>query len=224
MKKLLLLLLAVTITVSVFADESVGFRAHEKDDYQVYREEAAAILETRENYPVGEFTLTEMRILALDLSIPFQKIQYVKESKTASAIFPGMGQYMNDDPLSGTFFLISHLTVTAGTLIGAYFMLPNELQFDKLNYISNSYSTINERWENQSIKDMLPTMGVLAGGFVVNSIIQYLSSTHAGKLAQMNIAEGNIKFEPKLILPVLGSSEGNGTYQSYFGFGMGMEF
>lgn len=224
MKKLLLLLLALSIAVSAFADGSEGFKAYENDDYRVYREEAAAILETKGNYPVGEFTLSEMKDLALDLSIPFQKIQYVNESKTASAIFPGMGQYMNDDPMTGTLFLVSHLTVTAGTLIGAYYMLPNELQFSNLNYISDSYTTINERWENQSIKDMLPTMGVLAGGFIVNSVIRYLSATHAGKLAQKNIAEGKIKFEPKLILPVFGYSEGNGSHQSDFGFGMGMGF
>jgi hypothetical protein len=224
MKKLLLFLSAVSIAVSAFAGEPVGFRAYEKDDYQVYREEAAAILETKENYPVGDFTLTEMRSLALDLSIPFQKIQYVKDSKTASAVFPGMGQYMNNDPQNGTLFMLSHITVVAGTLIGAYYMLPDELQFDKLNYISDSYFTINERWENQSIKDMLPSMGILAGGFVVNSIIRYLSSAHAGKLAQKNITEGKIKFEPKIILPVFGFSEENGKHHSEFGFGMGMGF
>ena len=224
MKKLLLLLSALTIAVSAFAEGPVGVTAMEKDDYQIYKEEAAEILGTKENYPVGDFTMSEMKDLALELSIPFQKMQYVKESKTASAVFPGMGQYMNDDPVNGTLFLLSHLSVTAGTLIGAYFMLPDELQFDNLNYISDSYSTINERWENQSIKDMLPTMGVIAGGFIVNSVIRYLSSAHAGKLAQKNIADGKIKFEPKLILPVFGSSEGNGTHQSEIGFGMGIGF
>ena len=102
--------------------------------------------------------------------------------------------------------------------------LPDELQFDKLNYITDSYITINDRWENQSIKDMLPTIGVLAGGLIVNSVVRYLSSTHAEKLAQKNIAEGNIKFEPKLILPVFGSSDGNGSHNGEFGFGMGIGF
>jgi hypothetical protein len=224
MKKILLLLLVVTITVSAFADGPAEFRAYEPDDYKEYREEAAAILGKIGDSPVGELTLFEMKALALDLSIPWQKIQYVKDSKMASAIFPGMGQYMNDDALNGTLFLITHLTVTAGTLIGAYYMLPDELQFDQLNYINDSYSTINGRWENQSIKDMLPTMGVLAGGFIVNAVVRYLSSVHAEKLAQKNIADGKIQFEPKLILPAFGSSEEYGSHHGDFGFGIGIGF
>lgn len=64
-----------------------------------------------------------MKELALNLSIPFQKMQYVNKSKKASFILPGLGQYMNDDPLSGTLFLISDMAVTAGTLVGAYYLL-----------------------------------------------------------------------------------------------------
>jgi len=224
MKKLLLLLSMIVVATSVFAAEFVEIRGYENDDYQVYREEAAVIFEAVDNTPIGEFTLNEMKEAALDLSIPFQKMQYVKKSKIASAILPGLGQYMNDDPLSGTLFLISDIAVTAGTLIGAYYLLPDELRFDRLNYFSDSSSTIHERWENQSFNDLLPTMGVIAGGIVVSGVVRLLSATHAGKLAQKNIAEGRIQFEPKLILPAFDSSGEDGCNEGGFGLGMGMSF
>ncbi len=224
MKKLLLLIITVATAVSAFADGPVEIRGYEEEDYKVYREEAAVILEAAGNSPIGEFTLIEMKEVALDLSIPFQKMQYVKKSKITSAIFPGIGQFMNDDPVSGTFFLLTDIAVTTGTLIGAYYLLPDELQFDRLNYFRDSSAAINERWDNQSFMDMLPTMGVIAGGIVVSGIVRLISATHAGKLAQKNIAEGKIKFEPKLILPAFDSSEEHGSNQGGFGLGMGIGF
>lgn len=131
---------------------------------------------------------------------------------------------MNDDPASGTFFLLTDIAVITGTLIGAYYLLPDELKFDRLNYFRDSSATINERWENQSFMDMLPTMGVIAGGIVISGIVRLISATHAGKLAQRNIAEGKIQFEPKLILPAFDSSEEHGSNQGGFGLGMGIGF
>ena len=118
---------------------------------------------------------------------------------------PGIGQYMNKDPLNGTLFLVSNIAVITGTLIGAYYLLPDELKFDNLDYFNDSYSTINESWENQSFVDMLPTIGVMAAGFMVDGVIRFFSASHAEKLAQKNIAEGKIQFEPKLILPAFDS-------------------
>ena len=140
------------------------------------------------------------------------------------SILPGTGQYINDDPLGGTLFLVSDMVITAGTLIGAYSFLPDELKFNRLNYFRDSIATINERWENQSIMDMLPGMGAIAGGFVVSGIIRLISATHAGKLAQKNIAEGKVQFEPKLILPAFDSSEENSPNQGGFGLGVGIGF
>ena len=224
MKKLLLLLSMIAVATSVFADEFIEIRGYEYADYLVYKEEAAEVLEAVDNTSIGEFTLNDMKELALDLSIPFQKMQYVKKSKIASFILPGVGQYMNDDPLGGTLFLVSDLAITAGTLIGAYSLLPDELKFDRLNYFRDSSAAINERWENQSFMDMLPTMGVVAAGIVVSGVIRLLSATHAGKLAQKNIAEGKIQFEPKLILPAFDSSEEFSSNRGGFGFGMGIGF
>ncbi len=80
----------MTVAASVFADGLVEIRGYGDDDYQVYKEEAAVILDAVDNTPIGEFTLNEMKEVALALSIPFQKMQFVKKSKIASAVLPGM--------------------------------------------------------------------------------------------------------------------------------------
>lgn len=224
MKKLLLVLLMVTVGMSAFADGFSGDGEYENDDFLVYKEEAAEILKSIDDSPIGGFTLEEMKKLNLELSIPFQKMKYVKESEMASAVFPGFGQYMNDDPLGGTLFIVSNIAVITGTIIGAYYSLPDELRFNRLDYLNDSFSTINERWDNQSFVDMLPSMSVIAAGFVVDGIIRLLSASHAGKLAQENIANGKIQFEPKLILPSLVSSEDYDFGQSGYGLGMSMCF
>ena len=224
MKKLLLLFLMMAVVAPVFADGLVESKEYGNDDYRVYKKEAAAILEAVDNTPIGEFTLNEMKEIALDLSIPFQKMQFVKKSKAASAVLPGVGQYMNNDPLRGTLFLISDIAVIAGTLIGAYYLLPDELRFESLDYYNDSHATIHERWDNQSFEDLLPTMGVMAAGFVGSGVIRLLSAEHAGKLAQKNIAEGKIQFEPKLMLPAFDSSGEHGFNRGGFGLGMGIGF
>jgi hypothetical protein len=64
--------------------------------------------------------------------------------------------------------------------------------------------------------DLLPSLGVLAGGGLVQVILRGVSSNHAAKLAEERIAAGEITFEPKLsILP-----GGPGA----MGFGMGMKY
>jgi hypothetical protein len=64
--------------------------------------------------------------------------------------------------------------------------------------------------------DFLPSIGVLAGGGLIQAVLRGVSSRHAAALAERNIAEGNITFEPKVyMLPV-----GPGA----MGFGMGMKY
>ena len=111
---------------------------------------------------------------------------------------PGMGQYMNHDTLGGTLFLIGDLAVFAGTLVGAYFLLPADLQFDRLNYLTTPFSTIKDRWLARNLEEALPVLGVLAGGALVKFGLGALSSSHAGSLAKKNVSEGKISFEPQL--------------------------
>ena len=159
------------------------------------------LLEPLSGTPIGDFTPGQLHRLALDLSVPVQKIRFIERSRTASFILPGSGQFMNRDPLDGTLFLLSTLALTAGQLIGAYFLLPDDLQFDRLDYWDTGLSTIGERWSDHSLQDYAPAFGVMVAGMLLKTGLRFLSSAHAGRLAEENVRSGRITFEPQLIAP-----------------------
>jgi hypothetical protein len=133
-----------------------------------------------------------------------------------SMMMPGLGQFMNEDPGTGALFLSLGVVTGVGGVLGAYFLLPDEVQFDQLNYFKDSFDSIETAWKAQSFVDLLPSLGALAGTGVVQAILRGVSSNHAASLAEQRIAAGEITFEPKLtILP-----GGPGA----MGFGMGMRY
>lgn len=183
---------------------------------ELLEKQLEAVLAERENAVLGEFTVGEAQELLGEISIAYQKAAYVSKSRTASFILPGMGQFMNDDPGAGTLFLSLDVITGVGALLGMYYLLPDAVQFDQLNYFNDSFQTIENAWKSQSFMDLLPSLGVMAGGGLVQIILRSVSSNHAAKLAEERIAAGEITFEPKLsILP-----GGPGA----MGFGMGMKY
>jgi hypothetical protein len=183
---------------------------------ELLEEQLDAVLAGEENTVLGELTVGEAQDLLGEISIAYQKAAYVTKSRTMSLMMPGMGQFMNDDPGMGALFLSLDVLTGVGTLLGAYFLLPGELQFGQLNYFTEPYATIETAWKGQSFVDLLPSLGVLAGGGLVQAILRGVSGNHAANLAEQRISAGEITFEPKLaILPV-----GPGA----MGFGMGMKY
>jgi hypothetical protein len=149
---------------------------------------------------LGALSYGELREQAGRLSVALQKDRFVARSKAMSFMMPGSGQFLNKDYGSGAAFLAADLAVVAGTLIGAYYLLPDDLRFQQLDYFNTSFSTIRDTWEGHSFMDYLPSLGLLAGGGIVKAILGQLSSTHAGKLARRNIDAGKISFAPDLLL------------------------
>jgi hypothetical protein len=149
---------------------------------------------------LGTLSYGELRELAGRLSVARQKDRFVARSRAMSFMMPGSGQMLNKDYGSGAAFLAVDLTVAAGTLIGAYYLLPGDLQFGQLNYFRDPFNKISRAWEGHSFADYLPSMAVLAGGGLAKAILGRLASSHAGKLARRNIDGGKIAFEPDLLL------------------------
>ena len=149
---------------------------------------------------LGALSYGQLRELAGLLSVARQKDRFVARSKAMSFMMPGSGQFLNKDYGSGAAFLAADLAVAAGTLIGAYYLLPDNVQFQQLDYFNTPFSKIRETWEDHTFMDYLPSLGLLAGGGIVKAILGHFSSTHAGKLARRNIDAGKISFEPDLLL------------------------
>ena len=124
-------------------------------------------------------------------------------------MLPGAGQFMTGDAVGGVLFLAGDIVVVTGTLIGAYYLLPADLQFNSLNYFTSSFATIRKTWEDHSFVDLLPSMGLMAGGFIIKCAIGHFSSAGAARAALRNIADGKVTFAPNL------------EFMDH-GFGMGM--
>jgi hypothetical protein len=179
--------------------------------------EFAGIVEKYADKSLGELTVAQSYDLLGEVSIAYQKAEFIQRSRVMSLIVPGLGQFFNEAPRAGALFLSADVLLSAGTLVGAYFLLPEELQFAHLNYLTASYDEIRTRWEAQSFVDLLPTMGVLAGGWVLQGILRVYASRNAAELARRNIAAGKVTFEPKVyLLPLLPAGA--------MGLGMGMRY
>ena len=63
------------------------------------------------------------------------------------------------------------VTVLAGTLLSAYFVLPANVQFGSLDYLNAPISAIQTAWESNSLVSYLPLAGVLAGGMILETVL-----------------------------------------------------
>jgi TM2 domain-containing membrane protein YozV len=193
MKRCAALLILVAVTAALFAEGPLRgdpFATEVRDILSGYRDRAPA-----------DLTFGEIEELAAALSVPAQKSAYVRKSSVASMVVPGLGQFMNGDPLAGSLFLLGDLTVTIGTTVGLYFLLPPELRFDQLDYFNTSYTDIHAAWEtaarDATVAQTLPFWGVASGGMILKHIVAHVSARHAARLAVSNIERGEITFEPR---------------------------
>ncbi|MFW6288571.1 MAG: hypothetical protein ACOC2Q_02190 [Spirochaetota bacterium] len=183
-----------------------------------YRGEAEEILDDYSGRVPAELTFGEIEELAGELSIPAQKAVYVAKSTVASLIIPGMGQFMNGDAVAGSLFLAGDLLIAAGTFVGVYYLMPEALRFDQLDYLDTPKSQVKSTWEtelgNLTLRDALPIAGVVTGGVILDHLLSRASAKHAGALARERIASGAVEFEPRPEIIIMAGGR--------FGLGMSM--
>ena len=186
-------------------------RHHHGDEmrYDYYMEAMQEALREQGDTELGSLTLNDLNNIAGQLSISLQKSEHVARSKAASWALPGVGQFMNDEVGLGILFLSADVVVWTGAILGAYFLLPSDLQFGQLNYFADDYSSIRGNWGNHSFVEYLPAMSVLAGGAALSTIIRILSSGNAEELARESVESGAITFEPLPFLLHIPTDRGN---------------
>jgi hypothetical protein len=202
MKRIVTLITVLLILTVSASAEKIEFKPKHSVEYEYFLDELDTIVEERGDQGLDSLTIRDLNEIAENLSISFQKTAFVESSKKASWIFPGAGQFKNNDALSGALFVSANVAVTAGTLITAYFLLPEDVRFDRLNPFTESRSRLEETWKDHSFVDFLPSLGVVAGGIALNVIIRILSANHAEDLARKNIENDNVKFEPYRFVPL----------------------
>jgi hypothetical protein len=145
---------------------------------------------------LGTLTMGDLEKLMGRISVAQQKLQYVQRARRASFMTPGVGQFMTGDALGGSLFLAGDIAVVAGSIVGAYFLLPANVQFNSLDYLNAPLVNIHNAWQANSILSYLPSFGVLAGGAILRAALGHFSAVSAAHEARQNIADGKVTFAP----------------------------
>jgi hypothetical protein len=156
---------------------------------------------------IGSMSVADVQKILGEISVARQKDAYVQRARAASFMVPGVGQFMGGDPVGGSLFLAGDVALFAGTVLGAYFLLPANVQFGTgagtgaggLDYLGTPLIGIKNAWEANSLMSYLPSVGVMVGGMVLKHLFGWWSSKSAAALARQNIADGKVTFEPDLL-------------------------
>jgi hypothetical protein len=204
-RTIIVMVLSAALAAAAFAQEKVPDRFG-------FDQELTAALQDMSGTQVGTLTVGDVEKLAGRVSIVVQKIQYVQKVRRASFLFPGAGQFMQGDTAGGAAFLAGNLAIVTGTLIGAYFLLPTNVQFRDLDYFHVPLGSIRTTWESNNFVDYLPSIGFFAGGMILRAVLGHFSAENAEEEARTRIAEVKVTFTPNLDV----------FYRGGFGMGIGM--
>jgi hypothetical protein len=158
--------------------------------------ELSGLLEARQGATLGDLKVRDIRDLLAEASVRMQEVQFIGETRMLSFVMPGAGHFKAGDNGRGAAFMAGGVVATAGTLVGAYFLLPSRVRFDHLNYFEDSFQDIETAWKGRSFVDFLPSIGVLIGGVAVHGILGYFAAESATDVASEKIKQGDIRFEP----------------------------
>lgn len=192
--------------------------ARGNEDFKILNGALERIYAETKDRQLSTMTGADLSHLLGQISVARQQYAWVRRSERASAFAPGAGQFMNGDILGGSLFAGGQLAITAGTILGSYFLLPAKLQFGQTRYFQDSFATIRANWESENLVSLLPSAAVLVGGAIVDHIYRRIAAANAGELARANIRSGKVSFRPEPLLLF----EGPG--RPFFGFGFGMRY
>ncbi len=191
----LIVLLALGVCVLGFG-ETIKYRTDNEIEFDYFREEMDRLLAEKGARQVGSLTLEELHQIAGELSISIQKTYYIEKSRHASMMMPGLGQFRNGDTLNGVLFTTANVLTLTGAFLGAYFLLPEDVQFHETNPFTDDISDVRRAWGDHSFVEYLPSIGGFLGGVALNILVRILSANHAENLARKNIENGRVEFDP----------------------------
>jgi hypothetical protein len=187
MRKLLLLGAALLCAVGASAKPRT---------FNPVAEAVAALAADRGASELGAMTVADIERAVARLSVAMRQEAWIHGSGMASLALPGLGQFMNHDPLGGSLYLAGSAVVAAGTLVGAYFLLPANVQG---NWFTAPIGTLETAFESNSLVDYLPSLGVMAAGVVLDAVLRHFSAAGAARLAERRVLDGTVSFDPVLI-------------------------
>jgi hypothetical protein len=200
MKTILAILLGVVLSLGAYAEP----RQHGKSELAA---EISGILDRNASAQLATMTVGDVEKLMGEISIAGQKAAYVQHARMASFLLPGVGQLITGDPVGGALFLAGDAAVFAGSVLGAYYLLPANIRIgtgsgtdaNGMDYLNTPVANIKTAWGSNSALAYLPSVGVMAGGMLLRGVLGWWSSAGAVDLAKRNIADGKVTFQPELV-------------------------
>jgi hypothetical protein len=208
-KTIVLALLAVSLAGSAWAE---GMAREKTPATPTPEQVLSQALQDSSSTQLGSVTLGEVQQLMDKMALAQAQDRYVVRARTASMMLPGAGQFMTGNPGTGALFLAGDLAIVAGTLVGAYFLLPSDLKFTTLNYFTTPLATIEGTWKAHTILEYLPAYGVMAGGTILDHVLRAISAGNAAQEAREALASGKVNLRPTTNL---GGQMGMGMMFSY---------
>ena len=147
---------------------------------------------------IGDIEVTELLSLRDRLSVASQKDVYVRTIGLHSFLLPGLGQLETGDTAGGIGFMAADLGVLAATFITAYYLLPQDLRFDRIDYFGSGFSTINGAWTRHSFTEYLPAAAAVMAGLVLDQTLRHWSAAVSRRQAAKAIDENRVTFTPRL--------------------------
>jgi hypothetical protein len=195
-QRFLALLLAGLIATPLFAGDKHESWDDTGVEIDLFLRELSGALEEQEGARIDSLTLGDISDIAAQVSVRLQAERFIAESRRVSFVHPGAGHLMNGEKTTGALLMGANVAIIAGTVVGAYFLLPNDIRFDELNYFEDSFGDIETAWKSTSFVDYLPAAGVVVGGLVVKGVLGYFAAQGAERLARERVESGAITFEP----------------------------
>ena len=147
---------------------------------------------------IGDIEVSALLTLRDRLSVASQKDEYVQRMGLHSYLLPGLGMIETGDTAGGIGFMAADLGVIAGTVIFAYYLLPADLRFDRIDYFNDSATSINNAWSSHSFTEYLPSIAAVVVGMIADQTVRHWSAAITRREAAQQIDEGRVTFEPKL--------------------------
>ena len=162
-----------------------------------YTEDAlATILGAPPVGTVGEIEVADVHDAAALLSVSMQQDRYVRKATFGSFLFPGSYQLKSGSTGAGLGLAAAGLATTVGTILAWHAVLPTSLQVDNLDYLDAPVGDIETAWQATSIRELIPSAGVMLAGMAVDHVVRMISARNAEKIARQRIESGEIRFVP----------------------------
>jgi hypothetical protein len=150
----------------------------------------------------GDLTLAELAPYRDRLSVAAQKDAFIKEIKLSSFSTPGFGQFWMGMTGAGVGFLSLHMALLAGSIVGPFFLLPEDLR--QINYFETPLKDISDAYASHSYNDFSLAFAVSGAITLVDTVVRFWSASAAGSEARNRVDQGRQTFTPKFGLGYLG--------------------